>query len=98
MDVMAQSLSADERETVIVANQADGIVRIETSIRTHITALRKKDAAIETKTEMFGTTEIATFEIPFDEWSPTIGIKRHVNMSEERKAELAERLKAMRAK
>ena len=59
------SLTAPERETIINSNDADGIVRISTSQRTVITALRKKPHRFkEVDTGHHGATEWADFEIP----------------------------------
>lgn len=86
------SLTAQERETVITATDGDSEVRIWTAQRRYITRLRKHAKAKEIATGFHDGTEWAEFTVPADQWNPATGIKRDRNLTDEQRAELAERL------
>lgn len=88
------SLTPDERETIIRISDGDGPVRIDTTRRVDITALRKKPDATETGSGFHGTTAWATFTIPKNRWSTGRGVKSQPReMTEEQRAALADRLR-----
>lgn len=90
---METSIPAEERETTVVVGELDGMVRIQTSIRRHITKLRKHSRATEVRTVRVGSSEEVTFEIPAAEWNPVTGIKRKGHtLTEEQRAAAAVRL------
>lgn len=91
------SLTASERETIIRLSDADDLVYIDTTRRTDITALRKKDEATETGSGFHGTTEWATFTIPKARWATSRGIRgRGRRMSEAERLAAAERFRQYR--
>jgi hypothetical protein len=57
-------LTAQERETVITLNDADGTAEVFTHQRSLITKLKKNEAAILIEEGVFETTRWARFEIP----------------------------------
>lgn len=77
-----------ERETVITTSDGDELVTIETWQRGYLGKLRR-DARFTEKPG--GDDAHGIFTIERNKWSPTSGAKRQVNMTEERRAELAER-------
>lgn len=93
---IVSGLTGAERETVVVANEGEEFVTIDTTVRKHITRLRKDARFTEVASGYYGTTEYASFRIRRDEWNPVSGAKRRVTMTDERRAELAERLKKAR--
>ncbi|WP_406711014.1 hypothetical protein QEV68_10640 [Trueperella pyogenes] len=65
---LVKCLTAFERETILTMNDGEPVIRIETSQRKVLTALRKKPAVFhEIETGHFGTTEWARFEVNTDE-------------------------------
>lgn len=91
-----KSLSGPERETTVVTSDDDPNVMIWTAQRPYITRLRKAQDATEVRSGFIGTSEWAEFVIPRERWNPVSGIKRRVNMTEEKRAALADRLNKMR--
>lgn len=89
-----KSLSAYERETILTMNDGEPIVKIETSQRRILTALRKKPTVFrEIETGYFGTTEWARFEVNADEASFNLagaGRERR-QLTDEQRAELSRR-------
>jgi hypothetical protein len=61
---MSKSLTPEERETVIVFSDADGIATITTHQRRILTKLRNNPAAREVEDLSYGTTAGARFELP----------------------------------
>lgn len=90
---METSIPAEERETTVVVGELDGMVRIQTSIRRHISRLRKAHDVQEIRTVRVGSSEEVTFEIPADLWNPVSGVKRRrAPLSAEQRQALADRL------
>lgn len=94
---VATSLSEDERETTITSTDGDNVVRIWTAQRRYIGALKRSGKFTLLREGAIGSTAWAEFEIAAADWNPASGAKRKVEMSEERRAELSERLSKMRA-
>lgn len=92
-DASPDSLSSDERETVITVTDADQSVHIWTAQRRHITRMRKHDSFTETGSGYHGTTEWAEFIIPATDWNPASGAKRkRAPLTDEQRQALADRL------
>jgi hypothetical protein len=91
------SLEPGERETIVNACDADGLVRIWTAQRTVITRLRKDPAFTEIDSGHQEGTEWARFTIPADEWTPA-GVKRKRNLSPDQRAQAAARARELFAK
>ena len=90
-------MEAAERETTINMCDADDTVRIWTAQRKVITKLRKNTAFTEIGSGVHGGTEWAAFTIPVDRWTPSAGVKRVLNLTEEQRAERAARFAEARA-
>lgn len=94
-------LTAIERETILTMNDGEPTIRIETSQRRILTALRKKPAVFrEIETGHFGATEWARFEVNTDEVSFNLagaGRERR-QLTDEQRAAVADRLRHSRAK
>ena len=88
-----QSDGPYERETIITTSDGDKLVTIETFQRGYLGKLRRDDRFTE---KPGGDESHGVFTIPRDRWTPTSGAKRNVQMTDERKAELAERLASYR--
>lgn len=73
------SLSALERETIVLMNDADDTVIITTQQRTMITKLRRLEDFTEVASGFHGTTEWAEFTCPVSRFS--LGAKRRVAQS-----------------
>ena len=86
------SLTPYERETTVNASDGDGVVRIWTAQRKHITRMRRHDSFTETATGYHGGTEWAEFTIPASDWNPASGAKRKRNLTDEQRQALADRL------
>lgn len=84
-----------ERETVITTSDGDELVTIETWQRGYLGKLRRDRRFTE---QPGGTDAHGIFTIPRNRWTPTGGAKRSVKLTEEQKAQVAERLKSARAK
>ena len=93
---VGHSLSAAERETTVTITDADDVVRIWTAQRRYLGRLRRHPSFTEVKSGTHGGTEWAEFTIPARDWNPATGAKRKSNMTDEQKAALAERLRAVR--
>lgn len=85
------SLSADERETTIVACDGDEFVRIDSSRRKDITALRKRQNVTEVAAGFHGGTEWARFLVPAHLFDVARGVRIPRTLSDEQRAALAER-------
>lgn len=91
------SYTAAERETSVIANDADDFVSIISSQVKYINRLKKNPKATLIREGVDGGSVWAEFHIPADQWSPTGGIKAtRAPLSPEQKAALAERLRNMR--
>lgn len=90
------SLSAAERETTVTITDADDTVRIWTAQRRYLGRLRRHPSYTEVASGFHGGSEWAEFTIPARDWNPATGAKRKVAMTDERKAALAERMRAAR--
>ena len=88
-----QSDGPYERETVITTSDGDDLVTIETFQRGYLGKLRRDERFTE---KPGGTDAHGVFTIERRKWSPTSGAKRNVQMTDERKAELAERFRKIR--
>ncbi len=96
----ANSNAEESDETTILSNDGDRWINIWSAQRKYINRLRKAVApgrVEEVATGHHGDTEWAEFRIPSHLWNPVTGLKRVVNMSDERKEELRERLAKARA-
>jgi hypothetical protein len=92
--VSLDSLTAAERETVITMNDEDDVADIWTAQRPIITKLKKNAAAILTEEGKHGSTVWARFTLPADLISfRSKRVKRE--LTEEQRAELSARMKAM---
>ena len=85
------SLSADERETTIVACDGDEFVRIDSSRRKDITALRRRQNVTEVASGFHGGTEWARFLVPAHLFDVARGVRIPRTLSDEQRATLAER-------
>ena len=99
---MITSLTADERETTLTVADGGDFVRIDTTRRKDITALRKRANVVEVETGYHGTTEWAQFLVPAHLYDVARGVKTPRTLSDEQRAVLAERARlffgAQRAK
>lgn len=87
---MYRNDGAHERETVITTSDGDTLVTIETWQRGYLGRLRRDNRFTE---QPGGTDTHGIFTIPRKRWTPTSGAKRTVNLTDEQKAEAAERLR-----
>lgn len=88
------SLSADERETTIVACDGDDFVRIDSSRRKDITALRKRQNVTEVAAGFHGGTEWARFLVPAHLFDVARGVRIPRTLSDEQREALADRARA----
>lgn len=92
-----RSLNAAERETIINASDADGVVRIWTAQRPFITKLRRNPSFTEVASGQHGTSPWAEFTIPAERWNPATGAKRQGRtLTEAERLAAAQRLAAAR--
>jgi hypothetical protein len=86
---MTHSLTAPERETVILINDEDEFAEITTHQRTWVTKLRKNPAAEEIEDLSYGSTTGARFRVP----ARLVSVRtKQPAFSEEEKARRAARL------
>ena len=99
---MITGLTADERETTLTVADGGDFVRIDTTRRKDITALRKRANVVEVAAGFHGTTEWAQFLVPAHLYDISRGVKTPRTLSDEQRAVLAERARlffgAQRAK
>ena len=99
---MITSLTADERETTLTVADGSDFVRIDTTRRKDITALRKRANVIQVESGFHGSTEWAQFLVPAHLYDVARGVKTPRTLSDEQRAVLAERARlffgAQRAK
>lgn len=99
---MITGLTADERETALTVADGGDFVRIDTTRRKDITALRKRANVVEVAAGFHGTTEWAQFLVPAHLYDVSRGVKTPRTLSDEQRAVLAERARlffgAQRAK
>ncbi len=88
---MITSLTADERETTLTIADGGDFVRIDTTRRKDITALRKRANVVEVESGYHGTTEWAQFLVPAHLYDVARGVKTPRTLSDEQRAVLAER-------
>ena len=88
---MITSLTADERETTLTVADGGDFVRIDTTRRKDITALRKRQNVVEVESGYHGTTEWAQFLVPAHLYDVARGVKTPRTLSDEQRAVLAER-------
>ena len=81
-------LTADERETVVNADDGNDTVRIGTALAMVITRLRRDPAFTEVASGSHGSTPWAEFTIPAANWSPA-GVRRTRRPSAAQLANLA---------
>jgi hypothetical protein len=91
------SLTAPERETVIITSDADDTITIHTFQRSVITKLRKNPSAILIEEGMCGTTAWAKFSLPVGLLSFRSGKRTGHSLTAEQKASAAERFRWARA-
>lgn len=87
-------MSALERETTVTTSDGEDEVQIWTYQRRYITRLLKHPKV--TVRDYDPAVPMLYCTVPSKEWNPVSGIKRTVNMSDERKAELTARLHKLR--
>ena len=88
---MITSLTADERETTLTVADGGDFVRIDTTRRKDITALRKRANVVQVESGFHGTTEWAQFLVPAHLYDVARGVKTPRTLSDEQRAVLAER-------
>ena len=88
---MITGLTADERETTLTVADGGDFVRIDTTRRKDITALRKRANVIQVAAGFHGTTEWAQFLVPAHLYDVARGVKTPRTLSDEQRAVLAER-------
>ena len=88
---MITSLTADERETTLTVADGGDFVRIDTTRRKDITALRKRANVVLVASGFHGTTEWAQFLVPAHLYDVARGVKTPRTLSDEQRAVLAER-------
>lgn len=76
---LVNALTALERETIVLMNDADNTVTITTHQRTMLTKLRRLEDFTEVASGWHGKTEWAEFTCPVERFS--IGAKRRVSPS-----------------
>jgi hypothetical protein len=89
-------LSREEQETTINVSGADDLVRVSTTLKRHITQMRRDANYTEVRSGHYGTTEWAEFTCPVDKFR--FGSKKVVNLSEEVRQERAERMRSLHQK
>lgn len=94
---MSDSLTAPERETVILLNDEDDFAEITTHQRKWLTKLRKNPAAEEIEDLRHGSTTGARFRIPAKLVSVRTKQRAGRSLSAEEKAQRATTLQAARA-
>lgn len=92
-----QKLARDERETAVTYNEADGFWEIYTAVQKHIRKFDKLGYEC-IKVERYEDGEIMAkfYKVPCHAISFRSPEKRTVNLTEEQRAELSERMKRMR--
>lgn len=85
-----------ERETTVTTHMGAEWVEIYTCEPRYLSRLRKNAQAIPYRGGWFDGYEWAIFRVPKDRWDAVSGIKAIRNLSPEQKAELAERMMAIR--
>ena len=90
---MYRNDGAHERETVITTSDGDELVTIETWQRGYLGKLRRDKRFTE---QPGGDDTHGVFTIPRKRWTPTGGAKHNRNLTDERRAQLAERMKNYR--
>ena len=88
---MITSLTADERETTLTVADGGDFVRIDTTRRKDITALRKRANVVQVESGFHGSTEWASFLVPAHLYDVARGVKTPRTLSDEQRAVLAER-------
>lgn len=88
---MITGLTADERETTLTVADGGDFVRIDTTRRKDITALRKRANVVQVAAGFHGTTEWASFLVPAHLYDVARGVKTPRTLSDEQRAVLAER-------
>ena len=89
------ALTAYERETIITLNDEDDEVKVWTAQRAQITRLRKDDNYTEVGGGFEDGTEWAEFTCPKSKFR--LSSKRTVTLTDEQRAERAERLARARS-
>lgn len=88
------SLSADERETTIVACDGGEFVRIDSSRRKDITALRRRQNVTEVAAGFHGGTEWARFLVPAHLFDVARGVRIPRTLIDEQREAIADRARA----
>ena len=81
----------EEQETIVTGTNAQDTLEIYSSIRRHITAMRKHPTFTEVESGFEDASEWARFRIPLADWNPATGGRRRREMTEEQRAELSAR-------
>ena len=89
------ALTAYERETIVTLNDEDDDVRVWTAQRAQITRLRRDDNYTEINHGLDDGTEWVEFTCPKSKFR--FGSKRTVNLTDEQRAQRAERLAKARS-
>jgi hypothetical protein len=92
---MPSSLTAAERETVIIFNDLDDVAHVATHQRTVLTKLRRNPAAREIRDMTHGPTAGAEFELPKALISFRTGRRTGRPLTEDERQALAARLRSV---
>lgn len=84
-------IPTEEQETIVTGTNAQDTLTIWSSVRRHITVMRKHPNFTEVENGFEGTSEWAEFTIPWRDWNPASGGRRPRNLTDEEREELAER-------
>lgn len=90
------SWTMEEQETVVATTRADEIVRIYSSIPSHIRKLKARANVTLVKSWQENGHEVCEFTVPAGMWNPVSGVKTVRKMTDEQKAAGAERLRKAR--
>jgi|SRR5690606_37755680 len=87
------SLSADERETVVAYNDNGLPVKVWSTIRRDITAMKKNPVFTLLREGHYGSTAWAEFEVPASEFAIGKAARRRRNLSAEQRQAISERMR-----
>ena len=96
LEPVTDSLTAPERETVIVFNDEDDFAEITTHQRTWVTRLHKNPAAEKLEDLTYGSTTGARFRVPARLVSVRTKKRAAAALTDEEKVRRAERLNSTR--
>lgn len=85
-----KSIPLSEQETIVTGTNDQETWEIYSSIRRHITAMRKHPAFTEIEHGFEGTTPWARFTVKSADWNPASGGKHRKAMTPEQRARMVE--------